>query len=96
MTKERLEEIHDSIEFQMQLQQAVGYKSRYDDLLIEEIDLYNEVIDLQEKIDKAIEVIEKSYYSKNTTDIDSIVVSNNKLLQVRNILKGESNNENNK
>lgn len=89
MTKERLQEIKDSIEFQMQLQQAVGYKSRYDDLLVEEIDLYNEVIDLQEKIDKAIEVIEKSYYSKNTTDIDSIVVSNNKLLQARNILKGD-------
>ena len=89
MTKERLEEIKDSIEFQMQIQQAVGYKNRYDDLLIEKIDLYNEVIDLQEKIDKAIEVIEKSYYSKNTTDIDSIVVSNNKLLQVRNILKGD-------
>ena len=37
MTKKRLKEIHDSIEFQMQLQQAVGYKNRYDDLLVEYI-----------------------------------------------------------
>ena len=58
MSEERLKEIHDSIEFQMQLQQAVGYKSRYDDLLVEEIDLYNEVIDLKEKISEAINGIE--------------------------------------
>ena len=42
----------------------------------------------KEVIDKAIKLIEYSYYSKNTTDIDSIVVSGDKLLQVRKILKG--------
>ena len=42
----------------------------------------------KEVIDKAIKLIEDNYYSKNTTDIDSIVVSADKLLQVRKILKG--------
>lgn len=41
----------------------------------------------QEVIDKAIEYIEKDYYSKNTTDIDSIILSNDKLLKIRKILK---------
>lgn len=41
----------------------------------------------KEVIDKVIKLIEDSYYSKNTTDIDSIVVSGDKLLQVRKILK---------
>ena len=42
---------------------------------------------LKDKIDKAIEYIEKDYYSKNTFDIDNIGMTTNKLLQVRNILK---------
>lgn len=41
----------------------------------------------KELIDKVIKLIEYSYYSKNTTDIDSIVVLGNELLQVRKILK---------
>ena len=41
----------------------------------------------KEVIDKAIKLIEYNYYSKNTTDIDSIIVSGDKLLQVRKILK---------
>ena len=61
MSEERLKEIHDSIEFQMQLQQAVGYKSRYDDLLVEEIDLYNEVIDLQQENQQLKEAIKRCY-----------------------------------
>ena len=40
----------------------------------------------KEVIDKAIEYIEDTYYSKNTTDIDSIVLSNNELLKIRKIL----------
>lgn len=43
--------------------------------------------ELEEKINKAIKLIEDNYYSKNTTDIDSIVVSGDKLLQVRKVLK---------
>ena len=41
----------------------------------------------KEVIDKAIKYIEDTYYSKNTTDIDSIVLSNNELLKIRKILK---------
>ena len=41
----------------------------------------------KEVIDKAIELIEKEYYSKNTTDINSIGITTNKLLQVRKFLK---------
>ena len=42
---------------------------------------------LKEVIDKAIKCIEDTYYSKNTTDIDSIVLSNNEFLKIRKILK---------
>ena len=55
MTKEKLEEIKDSIELQMMFQQCLGYKNKYDAILTEEIDLYNEVIDLQERIENAID-----------------------------------------
>ena len=41
----------------------------------------------KEVIDKAIECIEKKYYSKNTIDIDSIGITADKLLQVRKFLK---------
>ena len=41
----------------------------------------------KEAIDKSIKLIEDTYYSKNTTDVDSIVLSNNKLLKIREILK---------
>ena len=41
----------------------------------------------KEVIDKAIKFIEDTYYSKNTTDIDRIVLSNNELLKIRKILK---------
>lgn len=92
MSEERLNEIRDSIEFQMQLQQSLGYKSRYDDLLTEEIELYNEVIDLQERRKKAIEYLAKC----NDNDVDTRFYSDKKprkniLLE---ILKGEPNNEN--
>ena len=59
-----------------------------------ENDFYNDVEDLvkenkkyKEAIDKAIEKLEDTYYSKNTTDIDSIVLSDNELLKIRKILK---------
>ena len=38
-------------------------------------------------VDKAIKFIEDTYYSKNTTDIDSIVLSSDKLIKVKEILK---------
>ena len=42
---------------------------------------------LKEIIDKAIKLIEDTYYSKNTTNIDSIILSSDKLLRIREILK---------
>ena len=42
---------------------------------------------LKEIIDKAIDYIEDTYYSKNTTNIDSIILSSDKLLRIREILK---------
>ena len=42
---------------------------------------------IEKEIDKAIKLIEDTYYSKNTTDIDSIVLSSDKLIKVREILK---------
>ena len=41
----------------------------------------------KEVIEKAINFIEDTYYSKNTTDIDSIVLSSDKLIKVKEILK---------
>ena len=49
--------------------------------------LEQEVKKQKEVIDKAIEYIEKEYYSKNTVDIESMGITTNKLLQVRNLLK---------
>ena len=42
---------------------------------------------LKEVYEKAIKLIEDTYYSKNTTNIDSIVLSSDKLIKVREILK---------
>ena len=58
-------------------------------------ELFNEMINWREEsekqkevIDKAIKFIEDTYYSKNTTDIDSIVLSSDNLIKLREILKG--------
>ena len=80
-------------------ERVVKYINSSDDFVINgkrycENDFYNDVEDLvkqnkkyKEVNDKAIEYIEDTYYSKNTTDIDSIVLSNNELLKIRKILK---------
>lgn len=49
--------------------------------------LLDKTIKYQESINKVIKLIEDTYYSKNTTDINSIVVSADKLIQIRWILK---------
>lgn len=49
--------------------------------------MYKANIELLTKIDKVIKLIDDNYYSKNTTDIDAIGVSNNKMLQIRQTLK---------
>ncbi len=54
-------------------------------------EMLNDAIRENEKyekvIDKAIKLIEDEYYSLSTIDINSITLTSNKLLQVRNILK---------
>ena len=80
-------------------ERVVKYINSADELIFNgkrycENDFYNDVEDLEKEnkkykkvIDKAIKLIEDTYYSKNTTDIDSIVLSNNELLKIRKILK---------
>ena len=62
-------------------------------------DVFNELFDemanwreesekQKEVIDRAIKFIEDTYYSKNTTDIDNIVLSSDNLIKLREILKG--------
>ena len=71
-----------------QLKERITYLERScerkEETIINERD---ENIELSNKIDKAVELIEDSYYSKNTTDIDSIGLTTNKLIQIRKILK---------
>lgn len=45
--------------------------------------------ELQVRVDKAINYIENQYYSKNTTNLENIWYTTDKLLKVREILKGE-------
>lgn len=59
----------------------------YQGALKREHEAIHRVNDLEKVIDEAIKLIEDSYYSKNTTDIDSIVLSSDKLIKVRRILK---------
>lgn len=62
-------------------------KDVFDELFNELVNWREESKELKERIDKATKLIVDTYYSKNTTDIDNIVVSGDKLLQVRKILK---------
>ena len=63
------------------------YFKERNELYIENQLIKEENEELKGKIDKVLNLIEKDYYSLNTTDIDTIVVSGNKLIQIRNILK---------
>lgn len=77
----------------MDIKEIEKYKIRdYYMIPIEVIDnifyLFEQQIKKQkEVIDNAIKCIEKEYYSKNTTDINSIGITTNKLLQIRKMLK---------
>ncbi len=80
-----------------------GFSSEYNEALryAKQLGLVEDVIDYEDKIynleqqikkqkeviDNAIKCIEKEYYSKNTTDINSIGITTNKLLQIRKMLK---------
>lgn len=60
-----------------------------EDLKRENQQLKEELKQKEDIIDKVIKWIENDYYSMNTTDIDTIVVTNNKLLLIRKFLKGD-------
>ena len=93
-----MEEIEELKEFTIDLtdidELALGLEvcSKKSNTVIQEfadtiIQLQQENQKLKEVIDKAIKLIEDTYYSKNTTNIDSIILSSDKLLRIREILK---------
>ena len=63
-------------------------KDEFEELFNEMVNWREESEKQKEVIDKAIKFIEDTYYSKNTTDIDSIVLSSDNLIKLREILKG--------
>ena len=69
------------------LYECSSLESKLSNEIIKNENLKQQCKKQKEAIDKAIEYIEKDYYSKNTFDIDNIGMTTNKLLQVRNILK---------
>ena len=72
----------------------IGNKILYDvneDIIKLLRQLQQENQQLKDRINKAIKIIEDDYYSLNTVDINRIVVSGNKLIKVREILKGGNN-----
>ena len=87
--------IQEFIDTIVQLQQENQSLKKENKILRENAEHNDKVVDkvnwenlkLKEAIDKAIKFIEDTYYSKNTTDIDSIVLSNDKLIKVKEILK---------
>lgn len=75
-------------DFKDYAKELADIKTIYDNLMKDkEIQKLLRLKKEKEVIDKAIECIEKEYYSKNTVDIESIGITTNKLLQVRNLLK---------
>ena len=65
------------------------YKNKNQRLEQENQQLKEHLHQKEDIIDKVIKWIENDYYSMNTIDIDSIVITNNKLLLIRRFLKGE-------
>ena len=66
----------------------IDYKFEYENNQKVIKELFKENQKYKEVINRAVKFIEDDYYSLNTTDINSIAMTSNKLLQVRNILKG--------
>ena len=88
----RLEELHDYYfekycDLKEENQKLKAELQLYQGALKREHEAIHRVKDLEKVIDEAIKLIEDSYYSKNTTDIDSIVLSSDMLIKVRRILK---------
>ena len=83
--KETLRDI--VLELQEENQELKAELQLYQGALKRENEAIHRANELEKVIDEAIKLIEDTYYSKNTTDIDSIVLSNDKLIKVRRILK---------
>ena len=63
-------------------------KDVFNELFDEMVNWREESEKQKEVFDNAIKFIEDTYYSKNTTDIDNIVLSSDNLIKLREILKG--------
>jgi hypothetical protein len=59
VSEKELNKIKDSIEFQMIIEQNSGYKDEYSPLLKEEITLYNEVIRLNDELEKKTKILDE-------------------------------------
>lgn len=71
MSKEELEKIFNNIQLQMIGEQNIGYRNEYSKPLKDKIDLYNEVITLQGRIEKAQDLI-RNETSLNDSEIDEL------------------------
>ena len=96
MNEEIKEDVSDLMELLETTSKKEFYRLTIDHELV--VRLYNYITNLQQEnqkykevIDKAIKFIEDTYYSKNTTDIDNIVFSSDKLIKLREILKYSNN-----
>lgn len=79
MTEERLKEIKDSIDFQIEISTVLNV---IDETVKEELELYNEVVRLRKIIDKANNFIEKNYYKVGRiADLSDILKQNNLTLE---------------
>lgn len=86
------EEWEDYKNLSSQITEKLDNTSTYESWLIiqEYIDrCQQEKQSLKDRIEKAIEYIENSYYSKNTINIGDIAMTTNKCLKIREILKGD-------
>lgn len=89
-------EYYNQLRFEIDMLQYVvdnGKVSKEDkefiDMTHRNTELLEENQSLKDRIEKAIEYIENSYYSKNTINIDDIAMTTNKCLKIREILKGD-------
>lgn len=71
MGREELEKLFDNIQFQMIAEQNMGYRNEYSKPLKDKINLYNEVITLQGRIEKAQDFI-RNETSLNDSEIDEL------------------------
>lgn len=88
ISKDVFDELFDEMEnWKEEAKELKAELQLYKGALNREHEAIHRANELEKVINEAIKLIEDSYYSKNTTDIDSIVLSSDKLIKVRRILK---------